>query len=133
MEHVDGFVTAKQTADGGIDGRLYFDHPEYDDLQSMVIEVKGGANINITDVRALGDVLRRDEALLAGLIVMTELASVKHRNFQRLMAEAGDIDVLGVKYSRMQMLTVEQILAGERFQTPSVAARHAITPRLPGT
>ena len=49
------------------------------------------------------------------------------------MAEAGDLDVLGVKYPRMQMLTVAQIVAGERFNTPSVAARSVVAPRLPGT
>ena len=126
-------MTAKQTADGGIDGRLYFAHPDRGDLQSMVIEVKGGANVNIAVVRALGDVMRRDSALLAGLIVMDDLSSGKTRNFGALMAEAGDLDVLGVKYPRMQMLTVAQIVAGERFNTPSVAARSVVAPRLPGT
>ena len=133
VEQVDGFVTTRQTADGGIDGRLYFAHPDHRDLQSMVIEVKGGASVNITDVRALGDVLRRDDALLAGLIVMDQLPTRKAQNFHRLMAEAGDLDVLGMKYPRMQMLTVPQVLAGERFATPTVAARHAVSPRLPGT
>ena len=132
VEQIDGFVTTKQTADGGIDGRLYFAHPEHKDLQSMVIEVKGGATVNIADVRALGDVLQRSSALLAGLIAM-DVSPGKAANFGRLMAEAGDLDVLGVKYPRMQMLTVPQILAGERFQTPSVAARHIVSPRLPGT
>ena len=133
VEQVEGFVTNRQTADGGIDGRLYFAIPDARELQSMVIEVKGGANVNIADVRALGDVLQRDSALLAGLIVMDDLGTTKTRNFNRLMAEAGDLDVLGVKYSRMQMLTVPQILAGERFATPSVAARSVVAPRLPGT
>ena len=131
VEQVDGFVTTRQTADGGIDGRLYFAVPDQRDLQSMVIEVKGGANVNIADVRALGDVLRRDDALLAGLIVMAPLTGTKERNFLRLMAEAGDLDVLGVKYPRMQMLSVPQILDGERFKTPSVAARHSVAPKLP--
>ena len=130
VEQVDGFVTTKQTADGGIDGRLYFAHPGHRDLQSMVIEVKGGATVNIADVRALGDVLRRDAAMLAGLIVM-EISPGKAKNFGALMAEAGDLDVLGVKYPRMQMLTVAQIVAGERFQTPSVAARNVVDPKLP--
>ncbi len=133
VEQVDGFVTTRQTADGGIDGRLYFAVPDAKELQSMVIEVKGGANVNITDVRALGDVLRRDDALLAGLIVMNDLSPRKAQNFASLRAEAGDLDVLGVKYPRMQMLTIGQILAGERFDTPSVAARQAVSPRLPGT
>ena len=131
VEQVDGFVTTRQTADGGVDGRLYFAHPGHRDLQSMVIEVKGGASVNITDVRALGDVLRRDDAMLAGLIVMDQLPARKEQNFRRLMAEAGDLDVLGVKYPRMQMLAVPAIIAGERFNTPSVAARHSVAPKLP--
>ena len=108
VEQVEGFVTTKRTADGGIDGRLYFAVPDTRDLQSMVIEVKGGANVSIADVRALGNVLERNTALLAGLIVMEPLGETKTRNFKRLMAEAGDLDVLGVKYPRMQILTVEQ-------------------------
>ena len=39
------------------------------------------------------------------------------------MAEAGDLDVMGVKYSRMQKLSVPEILDGKRFKTPSVAGR----------
>ncbi len=38
VEQVDGFVTTKRTADGGVDGRLYFDVPDNPTLQSMVIE-----------------------------------------------------------------------------------------------
>ena len=60
VEQVEGFVTTKRTADGGIDGRLYFAVPDRPDLQSMVIEVKGGANVSIADVRALGNVLDRN-------------------------------------------------------------------------
>ena len=131
VEQVDGFVTTKRTADGGVDGRLYFAVPDSTDLKSMVIEAKGGKNVDITVVRALGDVLRRDEALLAGLIMLEPSGPTKERNFRRLMAEAGDLDVLGVKYPRMQLLTVAQILEGERFLTPTVAGRRAVKPRLP--
>ncbi len=131
VEQVEGFVTTKRTADGDIDGRLYFAVPDIRDLQSMVIEVKGGANVSIADVRALGNVLDRNTALLAGLIVMEGLGPVKTRNFKRLMAEAGHLKILGVKYPRMQMLTVDQIFAGDRFITASVAARRAVKPKLP--
>ena len=41
--------------------------------------------------------------------------------------------MLGVKYPRTQMLTIPRILAGERFQTPTVAARRVVAPHLPGT
>ena len=136
VEEVDGFVTTNRTADGGIDGRLYFDMPAADrpfsdDLQSMIIEVKGGANVNIGVVRDLRGSLERDEALMAGLIVM-ELGDRKAKNFRKEMAAAGDLEVRGVPYPRMQLLTVQDILKGERFKTPGAVGRHTLEPRLPG-
>ena len=73
VEQVEGFVTTKRTADGGVDGRVYFAVPGEKDLQSMVVEVKGGKNVNIVDWRALKGVLSRDDALMAGLIIMEPL------------------------------------------------------------
>ena len=129
---IDGFVTNKKGSDGGIDGRLYFDVPDKKDLQSMVIEVKGGKNVGIGVVRDLRGVLERETAQMAGLIVMDELGEVKTRNFVKEMAQAGDLDVHGMKYARMQMLTVQDILDGKRFTTPSVArARGEAQPALP--
>ena len=137
VEEVDGFVTSRRTADGGIDGRLYFEMPAMDrkfvdDLQSMIIEVKGGVNVNIGVVRDLRGALERDEARMAGLIVMGDLGDRKTKNFQREMAAAGDLDVRGVPYPRMQLLTVTDILEGARFHTPGVFGRHTLEPRLPG-
>ena len=123
VEQVEGFVTTKRTADGGVDGRLYFGVPGERDLQSMAIEVKGGKNVSIADLRALRGVLENETALLAGLIIMEPLGTVKQRNFNRFMGEAGDFKVLGREYPRMQLLTVQEILDGKRFDTPSVSAR----------
>ncbi len=133
VEEVDGFVTTKRTTDGGIDGRLYFAIPREKTLQSVAIEVKGGKNVNINAVRALRGVLDNDEALLAGLIIMDPLGQTKDRNFHRDMAQAGDLEIDGVKYSRMQMLTVDEILEGKRFHTPGVVGRGLSQPTLPGT
>ena len=54
---------------------------------------------------------------------------VRDRNGRR--GAAGDLDLLGTKYRRMQMLDVPAILNAERFKTPSVAARRGVKPRLP--
>ena len=131
VEQVDGFVTTKRTADGGIDGRLYFALPDARDLRSMALEVKGGANVTIADVRALHSVLEHDEAAMAGLIVMDDPGPRKRANFARKMASAGDLAVLGRAYPRMQLLTVPEILAGKRFDTPSVVGRGDRAPVLP--
>ncbi|MBC6441736.1 MAG: modification methylase EcaI [Rhodobacteraceae bacterium] len=131
VEQVDGFVTARRTGDGGIDGRLYFDTGAAH-LAGMVLEVKGGANIGIGVVRDLRGVLEREDVPMAGLIVLEELGERKERNFRREMAQAGDLDVGGILYPRMQMLTVQDILVGRRFQTPSIArARGEGQPNLP--
>lgn len=132
IEHIDGFVTSRKTADGGIDGRLYFSIPDQRDLASMVIEVKGGKNVDIAVVRSLRGTLERDSALMAGLIVMEDLGERKTRNFEREMGALDDLDVNGVLYPRMQMLTVPEILAGKRFRTPSVARGRVVAqPVLP--
>ena len=128
VEEVDGFVTTKRTADGGIDGRLYFAMPQQDahewgGLESMAIEVKGGKNVGINVIRELRGVLDNDQALVAGLIVMEPLGERKERNFRKFMADAGDLDALGMKYARMQMLTVAEILEGKRFHTPGAVGR----------
>ena len=132
VEQTDGFVTTKRSADGGIDGRVYFAVPHAQDLQSMVVEVKGGKNVSIRDLRALKGVLDYDTALIAGLIVMEPLGTTKARNFARFMGDAGSLEVLGIEYPRMQILTVEEILDGKRFKTPTVQGRHELEPRLPG-
>lgn len=83
-------------------------------------------------LRALQGVPDNDEALMAGLIIMDPPGPTKDRNFHRDMAQAGDLEVDGVKYSRMQMLTAGEILEGKRFHTPGVVGRGLQQPRLPG-
>lgn len=132
VEQIDGFVTSRKTADGGIDGRLYFSLPDQKDLESMVLEVKGGKNVGIDAVRNLRGALEREAARMAGLILMDEPGRQKLANFKREMAEAGMFEVLGVQYPRMQMLTISEILEGRRFHTPSVARGRAVAaPILP--
>jgi len=132
VEQVDGFVTRKRTNDGGIDGRIYFNVPGEQDLNSMVLEVKGGKNIGKEVLRSLWGVLDRDEAKIAGLIIMNELGPRKLQKFSEYMDDAGDLMISGRPYARMQMLTVQQILNGEKFDTPPVVGRGEGQPVLPG-
>lgn len=132
IEQVDGFVTTKKTDDGGIDGRLYFSLPGEGGLESMVIEVKGGKNVSKEVVRSLRGVLDRDQAKMAGLIIMESMGERKTKNFLQEFADLGMLDVNGVKYPKMQLLTVGEILSGKRFLTPTVAkAKMVAQPSLP--
>ena len=131
VEQVDGFVAARKSGDGGIDGRLYFAMPqedawERDPLRSMVIEVKGGTNVGIDVVRNLRGILEREDAEMAGLIVLEEPSSKKRVSFGRELASAGELSVHGTAYPRMQLLTVSEMLAGKRFMTPSAVGRGSL-------
>jgi len=89
----------------------------------MLLEVKGGKNVTIVDLRVLHSVLEREDALMAGLIVMEPLGDRRLSNFERLIADAGSFDVGGRLYPRMQILSVPEILEGKRFDTPGVTGR----------
>ena len=131
VEQVEGFVTMRRSGDGGIDGRLYFDLGGAR-LESMILEVKGGANVGIGVVRDLRGSMEREGVPMAGLILLEELGERKGENFRREMAAAGELEHLGKRYARMQMLTVREILEGKRFATPSVArGRGEGAPKLP--
>lgn len=123
VEQVDGFVTTRRPADGGVDGRIYFEHPDEQDLQSLAIAAKGGRNVPIAALQALNGVLENDEALLADLIIMEPLGDRKERNFNRFMVDAADEVINGVPFPRLQILTVDEILDGKRFYTPGWSAK----------
>jgi len=89
----------------------------------MAIEVKGGKNVGISVLRELRGVLESESAKMAGLIVMHKPGDAKLRNFTRFMAGAGDMEVMGKQYARMQLLTVPEILEGKRFDTPGAVGK----------
>lgn len=98
----------------------------------MAAEVKGGRNVGIGVVRELRGVLERDEAAMAGLIVLHPPSERQGRSFRSEMPQAGTIRAYGRDYERMQLLTVAEILDGNRFDTPAAAARGLAKPVIPG-
>ena len=123
VEQVEGFVNVKRSADEGIDGRVYFDMPGEKTLQSMALEVKGGETVGINTVRALRAVLQYENIQMAGLILLHEPGAQQRKNFLASMALAGHVEIAGVAYPRMQLLTVGDMLAGRRFNMPRPVGR----------
>ena len=97
----------------------------------MALEVKGGKNVGISVLRELRGVLENNQAKMAGLIVLHPPSDRQMASFRRFMGDAGDMDVFGMLYARMQVLTVDQILAGEKFRVPSPRGRGFGQTRLP--
>jgi DNA modification methylase len=113
VEHVGGFPT-KKTGDKGIDGRMYFEKKT--GLKCMVLSVKGG-KLRPTDVRDLRGVLAdHPDTEMAGFLSLQEPS--------KAMREAASLpsqyEYGGIKYDRMQFLTVKDILEDKReFHTPT--------------
>ena len=124
VDAVEGYPTSQKTADGGVDGRLFFELESGGQLESMIVEVKGGQNVGIQVLRSLLGVLEAGDALMAGLILLEPLGERKDRNFRSFMAKAGDLEVKGRPYAKMQMLTIADILDGKRFDTPYIYGKH---------
>ena len=69
---------------------------------------------------------------MAGVIILEELSPIQLRNFRREMSGAGSLEILGKAYPRMQLLSVREVLADQRFLTPTVAGRKTAQPTLFG-
>jgi DNA modification methylase len=113
VERVGGFPT-KKTGDKGIDGRMYFE--VRNGLKAMVLSVKGG-KLKPTDVRDLYGVLSGEtETEMAGFLSLEEPS----KGMREAASKAGQYDYNGVKYDRIQFLTVAEILEQKReFHTPT--------------
>ncbi len=121
VEMVDGFVTARRTGDGGVDGRIYFDIDN--ELKAMKLEVKGGDNVRIESLRALAGIIDDQDHPMGGLITRKTLGDTQHRNFNDLCRTKGTININGTEYPRLQVLSVSEILDGKTFDTPLVRGR----------
>lgn len=98
-------------------------------LEEMILEVKGGKP-SIPFVRALAGGRQQRKAVLAGLILLQSPSTKQRRNFER-DGGIGGFEVSGTHHSQLQLLTVEEILAGKRFQTPGVDGKASADPVLP--
>ncbi|MDR2485920.1 MAG: site-specific DNA-methyltransferase [Treponema sp.] len=113
VERTGGFCSNKKTADKGIDGRLYFETGKT--LCNMVLSVKGGS-IKPADIRDLRGVLEREQGTeLAGFICLKEPTKAMIQEADA----AGFYAYQGIKYPRIQMLTVQDIFKGKTWRCPS--------------
>jgi DNA modification methylase len=126
VERAGGFPMQRKVADKGIDGRMYFETK--DALREMVISVKGG-KLRPTDVRDLRGVLEREDgADLAGFISLQEPSKAMKEEANR----AGQYLYNGVKYDRIQFLTVANMLVEKReFHSPTKVGSRIATGQIP--
>lgn len=116
VELSGGFCSTKYSGDRGIDGRIHFDTP--DGLRNMVLSVKGGTHLSphmIRELRGVVDREDKDDTVMGGFICMAPPT----KGMLQEVASAGRYQLHGVEYDRLQIRTVEDLLSGRGFDTPS--------------
>lgn len=113
VEIAGGFCNKKHSGDMGIDGRIYFETSE--GRKSMVVSVKGGS-VRPEYMRELRGVLEREkDTEMGGLITLRP--PTKGMKFEA--SQGGMYSYRGVNYPRLQIRTIEDLLARNVFDTPS--------------
>ena len=123
VESVDGFVTARKSNDGGVDGRIYFSDGE--DLKIMKLEVKGGKQVRIESLRALAGIIDEQDFPMGGFITLKTLGQRQREHFEDFCRIKGTIRIGDKVYPRLQVLCTEEILNGAKFDTPLVRGKSA--------
>ena len=105
----------KKGADTGIDGLLYFRTPDALEIEKTVISVKAGKKPGPTTLRDLRGTVEREKAAIGVLVVA-------HPPTKKMLEEAhaaGDYHWNGRRFPRLQILTAEQLIAGEGVKLPT--------------
>jgi DNA modification methylase len=113
---VDGQPNERQVGDKGIDGRIRF-HDDAKRIGWSVVSVKGGRQVNPTMIRDLVGTVQQQRADMGLLILMAEptpgIREVADKSGSYVNAMSG------TTYPKVQVLTVAQLLAGQRPKMPA--------------
>jgi DNA modification methylase len=117
-------TSSNKGADRGIDGVIYFHDDPKGKAKRIILSVKAGANVSVAMVRDLGGTVAREKAELGVLITFTKPT----RPMETEAADAGFyVSPMGGRHPRIQVLTIEQLLAGKGIDYPARSQRSDAT------
>jgi hypothetical protein len=107
-------VEQRRGADQGIDGRLYFhDEGRRGRTKQIILSVKSG-HVSVTDIRELQAVRAREQAEIGVLLTLRQPT----QPMKAEAASAGFYTSPWGRHSRLQMLTVRELLQERRIDYP---------------
>jgi site-specific DNA-methyltransferase (adenine-specific) len=120
MIEAQPFKGGRKGADGGVDGYLYF-KPDGKVTEKVVVSVKGGEHVDVKMIRDLIATIDRERAKLGIFVTLAKPT-------KPMIAEAAAAGLyespLHGKFSKIQILTIEDLFAGHRpdmpFRDPSI-------------
>lgn len=110
----------KKGADKGIDGRLYFHDDVKGKTKQIIFSVKGGEKIPPTAMRDLRGVIEREKAEIGVLISIAE--PTKPMKVEAASAGFYTSPWNNKNYSRLQILTIEELFNGKQIDYPPTGA-----------
>lgn len=105
----------KKGSDSGIDGRIYFRTPGGESVETVIVSVKGGQQLNPGMVRELESVVRREGAAMGVFVSLHEVTSGMRQEAARFGFYEYGRDCI----PRVQLLTVAELLGGGRPWIPA--------------
>jgi hypothetical protein len=118
----------KKGADKGIDGRLYFHDDPKGKTKQIIFSVKAG-HVNVSHVRDLRGVLDREKAEIGALLALEP-------STQPMRSEAASAGFYqapwGKRYPRIQILTMDELLAGDGVDYPRENVTFKKAPKVRG-
>jgi len=121
-------VEQKKGADKGIDGKIIFQGDKPGAFENVILSVKAG-HANPAHVRDLEGVLEHEKAAIGVLITMQEpTPQMKNRAVTAGFYESA---FWGMKYPKLQLLTVKQLLEGKTVEMPPIRRASATFKKAP--
>jgi hypothetical protein len=90
-------------------------------IEKIIISIKGG-HVNVSHVRDLVGVVKRENAAI-GYFVTLEKAT-RPMSEEAIKAGFYEYPFTGNRYRKIQILTVEEIMDGKRFDSPGEKISH---------
>jgi DNA modification methylase len=110
-------VEQKKGADKGIDGQIIFQGDVVGKFEQVILSVKAG-HTGRDHVHSLRGVVDREKAAIGVLITMQEPTGPMKE--EAVTAGFFESKTWGKKYAKIQLLTVEELLAGKRIEMPPI-------------
>ncbi len=111
-----GIHNPKKTADGGWDGHVTFALPN-SPKEIILIEVKSG-NVTVKNLREFIHVVNKQKAAIGVFVCFNEQVT-KPMRLEAKDAGYYKKEIFGTNYDKIQILTVEKLLEGEKIKMPN--------------
>lgn len=127
---VQNYLEHKKGADKGIDGIIYFRNGPRG-IGKVIVSVKSGENVGPEMIAALSGTVQREEAELGVFICLADPT----RRMRQDAAGSGMVATAQGRFQKIQIATIEDLLAGKRPPLPQPietdAFRYSLRPVRP--